>query len=184
MPIGGRNAKEITRQVKNIAAADIKIGVWGEHEAIQDQVKIAKRLSFWIDKDPRQGTLWQPEMTLSADYLEALKHHRVPLDFRAMVGLQTNPRAMDIYCWLAYRLHTIKTPIKIPYEALHPIFGRGIKQLRDFKIHFKKSLIEAHRFYPDARIEPSKDYITFYHSPAPIPLRGQVQSGKGMLAKR
>lgn len=170
VPIGGANAKEIVRQAKNIAAANIMLGVWGEQSTNQYQTKIAKNISFWIEKNPTQGTLWQPSMTLSDDYISTLKDHKTPLDFRALVALQNNPRAMDLYCWLSYRLRTINNPVKVPYEALHPIFGRGIQELKHFKIHFKKAMMEAYKYYPEARVALEKDYIILYKSPSPIPL--------------
>lgn len=179
VPVCGSNAKEIVEQAKNIAAADIMLGIWGEGKTAQYQTKVAKSITFWIEKDPLQGALWQPTMTLSTDYVETLQEHKVPLDFRALVALQGNPRAMDLYCWLSYRLRNVNNPVKIPYEALHEIFGRGIKNLRDFKINFKKAVIEACKYYPEARIALEKDYVTLYNSPSPIPLN--VSRGKSFI---
>lgn len=169
VPIGGKNGKAIVEQTKNIAAAEIMLGEWSETKVSQCQTKVARGLSFWLEKDSKQGTLWQPEMELSKDYMETLQGRKVPLDFRALVGLQASPRAMDAYCWLAYRLRSIKVPVKIPYEALHPIFGQGIKQLKHFKEEFRKAVMEAHKFYPEARIELDKDYVTLGKSPPSVP---------------
>jgi hypothetical protein len=186
IPIGGKNGKEITEQVKNIAAANISLGTWGEEQARQEKLSIANTVSFWLERNPNQLTFWQPEMTLSIGYMEALKHHRVPLDFRALIALDANPRAMDLYCWLAYRLHRIDQPLKIRYEALHEVFGRGIKELRNFKPHFKKAIEDACRCYPNARIDirSNRDYVTFYHSPSPVPITGQVLTGKGLISRK
>src|SRR5262249_13193150 len=156
--ICGSNGREIIRQAKNLAAAEILLGTWGREGAQQLNVRIAKGLSFWIEKDERQGTLWNPELFLSDDYLRALLQHRVPVDFRALVALQANPRAMDVYCWLSYRMVSVRVPTHIPYEALHPVFGRGIAKLKHFKHEFVAALKLAHRYYPGARfaIEPNK----------------------------
>ena len=114
------------------------------------------------------------DLWLSDEYMESLRRHRVPLDFRAIVGLQANPRAMDVYCWMAYRLRKVKAPIKLPYQALHPIFGKGIQNLRNFKIHFKNAVAEAFKFYPDARIELQRDYVVLRGSRSPVPSKDEI----------
>lgn len=175
VPICGTNGKEITRQVKNVAAASIMMGVWsidenGKRRADQQTKRISDSMSFWLEKDPKQNSLWQPEMVLSPEYFETLQHHRVPLDFRAMVALQGSPRAMDVYCWLSYRLCQISRTTKIPYEALHPVFGGGIKAKRHFKEEFCNAVIEAHKFYPEAKIELENRWVVLNPSPSPVPL--------------
>ena len=168
--IGGRNGHELVREAKNIAAADIIIGTWEDDTARQDKMTIAKSISFWIEKDYRQHTLWQPEMELSGDYFQVLQTHRVPTVFPVLATLQDNPRAMDVYTWLCYRLPRVKTPTPIPYRHLHPIFGHGIKQLKHFKPEFLSALKQACRYYSKARITiTDKDYITLYPSPSPMP---------------
>lgn len=65
--IGGQNAKAFIQEVQNFAAAEINLGLWEPGgPARQEIAKVAKSLSFWIEKNPEQGTLWQPQMTLSA----------------------------------------------------------------------------------------------------------------------
>lgn len=176
IPIGGRNGREIERQVKNIAACQMILGVWGENRAAQKKIDISDGISFWLETDNRQKTLWQPSMVLSDDYMAALENHRVPLDFRGLIGLQTKPRAMDIFVWLSYRLCRIRhaRPVMIPYKALHSIFGTGKERLRDFKATFEDHLKEVHRYYPDARLEPKSDHILLYSSPSPVPAANTV----------
>jgi len=178
VPVCGSNAKEITRQAKNIAAAYILLGKWEKKKVTQRKMEIAEGMTFWIEKNPKQGSLWQPEMELSEKYMQTLQNHKAPLDFRALVGLQGSPRAMDVYCWLAYRLKSVSVPTKIPYEALHPVFGREIKQLKHFKERFKEAVIEAHKFYPEARIELDKDYVTLCESPLSVPMDTSRRNGR------
>src|SRR5207249_6474575 len=96
---------------------------------------------------------------------QALGTHRMPLPFPALVKLQANPRAMDVFCWLVYRMRMVKFPVKIPYAALHPVFGGRIKLLKHFKIEFRRAVLAAHKFYPEARVEFKKDYVLLYSSP-------------------
>jgi Plasmid encoded RepA protein len=46
-------------------------------------------------------------LRLSLDYYESLTRFAVPLDERALAALAHSATALDIYCWLAQRLHRI-----------------------------------------------------------------------------
>jgi hypothetical protein len=72
---------------------------------------------------------------------------------------------MDVFSWLVYRMRSVKFPVKIPYAALHPVFGGRIKLLKHFKIEFYRAVTAAHKFYPDARVEFKKEYLMLYPSP-------------------
>lgn len=169
VPIGGPNGHELTKQLKNIAAAHILLGLWGELRVRTRQTRVAAGIDFWLDRNPKQGALWKPVIELAPEYFEALGVHRVPLHFPALVKLQANPRAMDVFCWLGYRMRSVTFPVKIPYAALHPVFGGRIKLLKHFKVEFYRAVMAAHEFYPEARVEFKEDYFTLYRSPALIP---------------
>ena len=169
MPVGGPNGHELAKQLKNIAAARIILGLWGETKVSTHQARIAERIDFWIGQNPKQITFWQPEMQLAPEYFQALQLHRVPVHLPALVKLQANPRAMDVFCWLVYRMRSVTFPVKIPYATLHPVFGGRIKLLKHFKVEFHKAVIAAHQFYPEARVEFREDYFMLYRSRLLIP---------------
>ena len=125
LAIGGKNGKEVTRQIHNLAAARIVLGVWTAEHARQVNTQIADAIDFWLERDRRQRTLWQPVMRVSDRYADAIREHCVPHDMRALVGLYGNTRAMDIYTWLAYRLPRVKerTDVLVRFDDLKPIFG-------------------------------------------------------------
>lgn len=164
VPVGGKNAKELIKQSYNIAASRIYLGIWGENENSayyhQGHVDVAKNISFWLENSPNQLGFWQPEMTLSDDYLAALQNHRVPIDFAAMVALQSNPRAMDMYVWLTYRAHSLKGPVTITYKSLHEIFGASISRIKDFRSTIRKAIKEAAPYCKNAIVEFEKDSLT------------------------
>lgn len=179
--ICGTNGKELQRELENLAAADMVLGVWTpDGSAHQDQMKIAARMSFWIDKDPKQGTLWQPEMMLSPGYYQSLQGpHMAPLHWPAYIALQSKPRAMDIFAFLQYRLRkSMKTSVVIPVTVLHAMFGQDIKHLYHFWPRFKEALKDALKWYPTARVEILNDAIKLYNSPALIPYRklGRIEA--------
>jgi replication initiator protein len=155
IPIGGKNGQEITRQVHNIAAADILIGAWGSDYSTEDRTKVARGVSFWMERDGHQAALWQPTLRLSNDYMEKLQNHRVPLDFRVLVALQDTPRLMDVYSWLAYRLPLVKRLAgdRIPWSELHRVFMHGHGRLRDFQRAFRRWVFAVSEYYPEARLD-------------------------------
>jgi hypothetical protein len=64
--IGGKNGKELQRELQNFAAAEIILGVSDKDgNTHQPQAKVARRLSFWIER-PNQKVFWQPEITVPA----------------------------------------------------------------------------------------------------------------------
>jgi hypothetical protein len=169
VPIGGPNGQEITRQLKNIAAARIVLGIWSETRVSTRQSRVAAGIDFWRDRNAGQNTFWEPEMQLAPEYFEELSAHRVPLYFPALVKLQANPRAMDVFCWLVYRMRSVGFPVKIPYAALHPVFGGGLKLLKHFKIEFRNAMMAVHESYPQARVELHENHLTLHRSPSLIP---------------
>ena len=173
--IGGKNGREIKRELENFAAAEIILGVWSaDGSAHQEQTKVARRMSFWIDKNPDQRSLWQPEMTLSDEYYRTLidGDHIAPIHWRANLKLQDNPRAMDILNFLTYRLRKpIRKPVLLHAKVLHAMFGRDVKHLRHFWPRFQQALEQARRHYPGARVEVLNDALALYDSPALIPYR-------------
>jgi Plasmid encoded RepA protein len=179
--VSGQNAKELQREVENLAASDMVLGVWtADGNAHQRKTSLAEELSFWIDKDPNQRTLWQPEMTLSRSYYESLQGaHMAPLHWPAYIALQTKPRAMDIFAFLQYRLRKpLKTPVVLSAAILHAMFGQDIKARKAFWQRFKQSLADALKWYPTARVEILNDAIKLYNSPALIPYRkiGRIEA--------
>ncbi|MGZ9084835.1 MAG: replication protein RepA, partial [Rhodoplanes sp.] len=154
----GSNGKEIAHQIHNVAAARIGLGVWSGDHAHQINTQVAEEIDFWLEKDRRQRTLWQPVMRVSEQYAEAIRNHCVPHDMRALIGLYKDTRAMDIYVWLAYRLPRVplRHDLFIRYDDLKPIFGTGVAELRIRQL-FKRALRAALAWYRDvSSIAPSR----------------------------
>lgn len=176
LSIGGKNAQQIVQQMHNIAAAHIAIG-WkttDNHAKQKRMPAIAEEIDFWLEKDDQQRTLWQPTITLNEQYVLAIREHKVPHDMRALVGLYANPRAMDIYLWLSYRLPTVKNAegVFVPYwgeNGLQAVFGQGISDKHKFKQAFLDGLKKTLEFYPYAVVRPEKTGVRLFRSPSPVP---------------
>lgn len=187
LKIGGKNGKQIMEQVNNVAAAHITIGIWTDTHAKQiDLPKVSREIDFWLEKDHRQRSLWQPSMVINPEYAATIRDRAVPLDMRTLVGLYEKPRAMDVFTWLSYRLPQQKNPggTFIPYfgdNGLHSIFGRGLKSQRLFKSEFVKSLKEVAQWYPEARISIENKGIRVFPSPSPVPAEHSLSSGRSLF---
>ena len=175
IPITGPNGKALQREVENFAAAEIALGVWeADGSAHQHRALVAEDMSFWLEKNPDQHTIWQQEMTVSQRYFDAIRDgdRLAPFYWPAMIALSDDTRAMDIHCFLVYRLHRgLKRDVPISAAQLHALFGRDIERLAHFWPRFVASLKRALKWYPEARIEIRNDCIILKNSPPLIPHR-------------
>lgn len=173
MPVSGRNGKNLTREVQNVAAATILLGQWNDDGAHMVGSRVATRLSFWIERDPGQATLWTPEMTLSEDFYLAVQEHRVPVDTQHLAKLARSPRRMDLYSWLSYRTPKIRPRGRVPVNlrSLWTIFGPDIAEFRDFKIRLVRDLRAIACIYSGFNAEIDGDILWLRRSPPPVPYR-------------
>jgi hypothetical protein len=90
---------------------------------------------------------------LSETFFEQLKRHPVPVDDAAIRAINRHSMALDIYCWLAYRLHALPGSREVTWKALHAQFGGGVSRLDHFRTVFVENLNLALAVYPDAKVE-------------------------------
>lgn len=191
----GRNMRMVKEQLARLSAASIRLGIVRDGQAITVNSQIVSAFDLWFPKDERQRVLWPSTVQLSLDYWESLKTHAIPLDEGHIARLSHNSMALDIYTWLANRLHRIprNKPAPISWAALHEQFGQGYERLDNFRTPFKKALKEVLTQYKAARIdlhederkparphlqggklvfrEPTAKGLTLYFSPPPISKR-------------
>ena len=108
----------------------------------------------------------------SKDYFESLMKHAIPLDKRAIGALSHNAMALDIYAWLAQRLHRINPakPQFVSWKNLKDQFGQGYGRMDNFKQAFRQSLLLAKVEYMAAKFDEDKNKgLYLYNSPSPIP---------------
>ena len=171
MPVTGPNAKEITAQVKNIAAAWIYFSYWGEKKISMRKEFIASTVDFWIDKDERQATLWNPTMELGDNFYNLIQVTNMPFNMHHVVRLQRSPRRMDLYLFLCHRTPRIQPgkPVNIPLATLQRIFAPDIVSPRHFKERLRTDLKEIAKVYPRFRVELKGDMLQLWRSPSPVP---------------
>jgi hypothetical protein len=76
--------------------------------------------------------------------------------------------ALDLYVWLAYRLHVLKLPTPVRWAALHGQFGGGFKALRHFRPTFLTNLRLALATYPEARVDENEQGVILHPSRPPV----------------
>ena len=96
---------------------------------------------------------------LSETFFNQLRKHAVPLDEAAIRHIRNSSMALDVYCWLAYRLHSLTAPKPITWAALASQFGAGIKLRKHFKPALMESQAMAQAVYRDAKIEVTETEI-------------------------
>ena len=65
-----------------------------------------------------QGSLFLSTATLSESFFAQFQKHPVPLEEAAIRGLSNNSMGLDVYAWLAYRLHSLTGPTPIHWRVL------------------------------------------------------------------
>jgi len=83
--------------------------------------------------------------------------------------------AIDIYAWLAYRLHALQKPTPISWQALKQQFGISFSRLDNFKMKFSGNLRLALAVYRDARVEYGNGGLILHPSRPPVAPK-QVQA--------
>ena len=170
----GRNIKAVKDQLARLAASSIRLGIVRDGQAITVNSNIVSAFDLWFPKDERQRVLWPSTVSLSLDYFQSLMSQAVPVDEAHIAALSHSSLALDIYSWLAQRLHRIPTerPQTVSWIALHSQFGLGYNpdRLDKFRQKFRVALKEVLMVYRAARVEDDEAK----------PARRQVQNGKAL----
>ena len=76
--------------------------------------------------------------------------------------------ALDIYCWLSYRLHALPSAKLGSWPALKAQFGVGYGKLAGFKYRFQPSLALAMAVYRDAKVDVEERGLMLHPSKPPV----------------
>ncbi|RYI34522.1 MAG: plasmid encoded RepA protein [Acetobacteraceae bacterium] len=170
----GRQANMLKAQLSALSAATFRLGILqGDDRAFQVDTKVVSAFELWFQKDDSQRVIWPSTLRLSLDYFDSLTRFAVPLDERAIAALAHSATALDIYCWLAQRLHRIPAGKLqfVPWTALYDQFGQGYREIRKFRRDFLKQMVQVKAVYPDAKLSDDRRGMTLETSPPPISKR-------------
>lgn len=158
MPTGGRwgSITRLRMQMKRLFSASISCTYEGEDQWANAGFRIADETQLWWDpKSPDQADLWQSTVTLGQKFYQELIDHPVPVDMRALKALRRSPLALDLYCWLTYRMSYLRKDTVVPWASLQAQFGADYKRERDFKYKFCDTLRKVLTVYPAAQAMPA-----------------------------
>lgn len=166
----GRNLNLIREQVTALSSATIRLGFADGSHAKQINAVVVDGFELWLPKDERQRVLWPSYVELNNRYFESLLAHAVPLDEKAVSALAHSGMALDLYAWLAQRLHRIPKPHRqfIPWTAVQDHFGPEYNRIRKFREKFLEALRQVHSVYRAAKIEVTDEGLFLYTSPPPV----------------
>jgi Plasmid encoded RepA protein len=108
-----------------------------------------------------------------------LQAHAVPLREESVAALAHSAMALDLYAWLAQRLHRIKPekPQFISWAALKGQFGPDYGRMNNFKAFFRKELKQVWTQYNAARLDLDDKGITLWNSAPPTSRKYPLFSG-------
>src|SRR3954470_11555568 len=133
---GGETARALRDQARRISACHIKFfwsatnGEGRGGDGFRKGSIVTDGFFFREEAEDRQGLLFDDVVTLDETFYEALRDHPVPLLESAIKQLKEKSLALDVYIWLAYRLHSLKQPTPISWTSLFAQFGTGFRLSR------------------------------------------------------
>ena len=182
IPIGGKQMASVRDQAERLSRCRLSFSIkQGNRTGLVNQHILDT--SMFIEDDNAQGALFVERATLSQSFFDELKKHPVPVEEAAVRQIANNSLALDVYCWLAYRLHSLSTPITVSWRALHGQFGRSVARLDHFKEHFRSVLALAQSVYPDANFEEAPSGVGLVLKPSRPPVSPQKGRHSVALAR-
>jgi hypothetical protein len=149
--IGGTTYRLVSEQARRISHCKLTFFAnQGANEVFKHGAFVEGAILFSERDD--QLSLWKDRIRLDENFYRALIEHPVPVNESALRAIGPRSLVIDVYIWLAYRLHALKKNAEISWPALHTQFGAGYGRLRNFRMNFLPALELALAAYPDARV--------------------------------
>jgi Plasmid encoded RepA protein len=170
IPAGGKNYKLVGEQARRISACRLTFltEVPGA-ELRQNGAFVQNAITLTAAADDRQRALWQDRVRLDDGFWRSLREHPVPVREEAVRAIGTRSLALDVYIWLAYRLHSLTRATPVTWVALHGQFGAGFKAVRQLKPTFREALTIALAVYPEARVDLEPAGVVLHPSAPAVP---------------
>lgn len=167
IPIGGKSFRDVREQADRLSRCRLTFHVQqGGRAGLMNQNIVDA--AMFVDDDSAQGSLFVETARLSETFFEQLRKHPVPLEEAAIRAISNNSQALDIYCWLAYRLHVLPQARTVSWPALYAQFGSSYKKLAHFKMRFVDSLKVATAVYRDAEVDLDNKGLVLKPSRPPV----------------
>ena len=167
---GGRNIRTVKDQLTRLSAADFRIGTVHDERSVTLKGSVIEGFELWTARDARQRVLWPTTVQFSQRYFESLMKHAVPLNETAVARLSHSAMGLDIYTWLAQRLHRIEEGkgAFVPWTSIKEQFGHGYGRMDNFKRVYRTTLRQVKVVYPESRFELDEQGMRMRHSRPPV----------------
>lgn len=170
--------RTLRRQMHALAACRLQMGFRGRTL----NSGTVEQFDAWLPRECGEASRWPGVLVLTEGFYAELLNHGMPLDGRALTALKGSALAIDIYTWLAYRLHRIEGgPVAIPWPTLMQQFAHehgGVHALGSFRKSFLHGLHKVQMVYPKAKVEPFRGGLILQSSPPPVAPRQVVVTGQ------
>lgn len=170
MTDGGSQIAGVRDQIARLSNSIMRLSFDGEEWQDNTNMPIVSR--FTVFKGAENQQRWPEQIELSEQYFKNLVEHAVPLPKTHLAALSNNATAIDLYCFLAHRLHRIPKgkPQFLAWKTLKDQFGGEYTRMTDFRTNFKKTWDLVRTLYTDAKIDQKGTRgLILHNSPTPIP---------------
>ena len=117
--------KKVNEQARRISGCSLTFYADRQGAQIKSRGGFVKTEITMNDVVGDQPLLWQDRVLLDEDFFRALRDHPVPVSESALRAIGPRSMVIDVYIWLAYRLHALKRDIEVGWPALFAQFGAG-----------------------------------------------------------
>jgi len=168
---GGRNYQLVAEQARRISACRLTFltDLTGGAELRHNGAFVQDAISLVGISDTNQPSLWQDKVRLDGGFWKSLLAHPVPVREEAIKAIGPRSMAIDVYVWLAYRLHSLSKATPVSWPAIHAQFGAGFKAIRQMKPVFVEALNLALAVYPEARVDVEVNGLALHPSAPAVP---------------
>jgi Plasmid encoded RepA protein len=166
----GREIRAFKDQLSRLSVALVRLATTRSGQGFQIDTKVIGGFALWPELDERQRVLWPAVIRLSEDYFQSLREHAVPVNEGDLAVLAHSALALDIYCWLAQRLHRVDPlrPVFIQWPSVKAQFGADYGRLNNFKAEFLIALRQVLTRYQRARVEVEEGGLRLHASLPPV----------------
>lgn len=160
LSIGGTTYRMVNEQARRISGCTLTFYADRNNKEVMRRGGFVDGAITLTDMMSDQPSLWQERVLLNEEFYRALKNHPVPLSEAALRAIGPRSMVLDIYIWLAYRLHALTCDVEVTWPSLYAQFGAGYSRLRDFRAGFVGGIELALAVYPEAHVGVSDVGIT------------------------
>ena len=167
---GGKTYQLVREQARRISACRLTfLTISGGAEQRLNGAFVRGAISMiGVYGEDRQPPLWEERVRLDDGFWASLRDHPVPVREEAIRAIGTrSSMAMDIYIWLAYRLHALVKSTPITWAAIQGQFGAGYRTSRNMRPVFLDALQLALAVYPEAKVDLDEGRGLLLHPSAP-----------------